>query len=110
MISTGVLTATCYVDILEASLLPFLDSAYPDSHRYMRDNDLVHTGQYAQWWYEDRELVEDTSLSLMMVVPRMVSLLLMRGNLEQITSAARSQMALAVQIQKSYCLLKKTSQ
>lgn len=39
VIFTGILTATRYVDILEAGLLPFLELAYPEGHRYMQDND-----------------------------------------------------------------------
>ena len=34
VVFTGTLTATRYVDILDAALLPFLDTVYPDGHRF----------------------------------------------------------------------------
>ena len=35
--------ASLYIEILEATLLPFLESIYPNGHRFMADNDPKHT-------------------------------------------------------------------
>ena len=53
---TRTLTATHYVDILEASLLPFLETVYPDGHRFQQDNDPKHTSHYAHDFIEDKEI------------------------------------------------------
>ena len=54
VIFTSILTSTRY--ILEAGLLPFLESAYPEGHQYMQDNDTKHTSRYALWWYTEKEI------------------------------------------------------
>lgn len=59
VIFSGIMTATRYVDILEAGLLPSLAKHYPEGHRFQQDNDPKHTSRYAQWWYE---LVQDSCL------------------------------------------------
>ena len=39
VISTGILTATRYTDILDAALLPFIEEHYPTHHCFQLDND-----------------------------------------------------------------------
>ena len=51
--------ASLYIEILEATLLPFLEPIYPDGHCFMAENDPKHTSTAAKdfvisrrikWW------------------------------------------------------------
>ena len=58
-----------YIQILDQTLLPFIRDVYPESHRFMADNDPKHTSGAAQefldemdvfWW---RTLAESPDLN-----------------------------------------------
>lgn len=54
VVFTRTLTATRYVDILEAALIPFLDTVFPDGHWFQQDNDPKHTSYYARDYIEEK--------------------------------------------------------
>ena len=63
-IFTGNMDRYLYVDILEKTLVPFVKDVYPDSHRFMADNDPKHNSLYARdflnaqninWWHTPAE-------------------------------------------------------
>ena len=39
VIFTGIMNATRYTDILDATLVPFIEGHYPHGHRFQQDND-----------------------------------------------------------------------
>ena len=55
----GTIDAPLYTDILQRTLIPFLQTVYPDGQRFMADNDPKHTSRHAKnflqqnritWW------------------------------------------------------------
>ncbi len=52
----GIMDAPLYIQVLEQTLLPFLEGVYPDGHRFMADNDPKHTSRAAQAFLEEKEV------------------------------------------------------
>ena len=42
-----------FVEILESTLLSFINNVYSDGHKFMQDNDPKHTFRYADQWMRD---------------------------------------------------------
>ena len=51
----GTLVKELFVDILDKTLLPFINDIIPQ-HRFMQDNDPKHTSRYAKNWIEEKEI------------------------------------------------------
>ena len=56
-----------FCDILDKTLLPFVEKEFPDQHRFMQDNDPKHTSVYAKdflerkginWWKTPAESLD----------------------------------------------------
>ena len=56
VIFTGIMNATCYTDILDAALVPFIEQHYPMGHHFQQDNDPKHTSRWAQNYFEENRI------------------------------------------------------
>lgn len=52
----GVMNAELFVEILDKTLLPFIDSVYPEGHQFMQDNDPKHSSNMTKQWLEDNSV------------------------------------------------------
>ena len=52
----GIMDKYLYVEILRETLLPFIRQVYPNSHRFMADNDPKHTSKFAQTFLKENDI------------------------------------------------------
>ena len=52
----GIMNAELFIDILDKTLLPFIDSVYPEGHKFMQDNDPKHSSNMTKQWLEDKSV------------------------------------------------------
>ena len=52
----GIIDANLYIQILEQTLVPFLEQVYPNGYRFMQDNDPKHTSRTAQQFFREKNI------------------------------------------------------
>jgi len=48
------MNADLYTNILDNFLVPFIEGVYPDSHKFMQDNDPKHTLRRSREFFEEK--------------------------------------------------------
>ena len=52
----GVMKSELFIEILDKTLLPFIDGVYPDGHKFMQDNDPKHASTMTKDWLQERSV------------------------------------------------------
>ena len=50
------MNAVLFVDILDKTLVPFIEWVYPEGHKFMQDNDPKNTSVMAKEWMEEKSI------------------------------------------------------
>jgi len=45
-----------YINILDNFLVPFIQTVYPESHKFMQDNDPKHTSRRSKEFFEEKSI------------------------------------------------------
>jgi len=52
----GIMKKELYVEILGKTLVPFVQTVYPEGHKFMQDNDPKHVSGYSQSWMKTNKI------------------------------------------------------
>ena len=52
----GIMDRFVFTDILDRTLVPFIEEVYPDHHRFMQDNDPKHTSVHAKEFIAEKNI------------------------------------------------------
>ena len=52
----GIMKSELFIEILDKTLLPFIDSVYPAGHKFMQDNDPKHAANMTKDWLRDNSI------------------------------------------------------
>ena len=52
----GIMNAELFIDILDKTLLPFIDRVYPEGHKFMQDNDPKHSSNMTKQWLQNKSV------------------------------------------------------
>ena len=52
----GTMNSLLYIEILERTLIPFLQKVYPSGYHFMQDNDPKHTSKAEKQYFFDRSI------------------------------------------------------
>ena len=58
-------TATRYTDLLDASLIPFLQEKFPDDHCHQQDNDPKHCSYWVQDYFATKNQLHQLAPNLL---------------------------------------------
>ena len=50
------MNAELFVDILDKTLLPFIERVYPEGHKFMQDNDPKHSSNMTKEWLQNKSV------------------------------------------------------
>ena len=50
------MNAELFIDILNKTLLPFIEQVYPEGHKFMQDNATKHSSNMTKQWLQNKSV------------------------------------------------------